>query len=457
MAVINKGRSERSLTALPFSQKERRVRHALLVRQHMQAERARQAEDTQRIQEGMNAMQTDKIERLDDLSQANRKQLKEQIEHVQKEARKLRTQARRLRRAQNAETRQRKKLLEQMAEASKGWGQSMLQRGNDLATSGVSLATGQLRSGQQKALEYGGNLRQGMSQFGNQTTQNLTGWGGDTSSKLLKQGQQLSQSASDWGDETTYRLRKQGRQLAQNTSDWGDEAVYRLRKQGQSLFQDLADWCDEMVYRLRRQGRNLSRTAFDRKEDAARQLYRQKRDLGRNLSERREGATRQLRRQGRGLGRNLAGRREDAARQMRKQRNYLSERGGQLLEPVRQNPFWSVFGFVSGLLLAGGVTYWLVKRGLSKTLRQEEEGIELEVREPLDGVSRRPAGKVRSVNRGGAVVATRPATVAGPTTQFVGVLSSRRYYPLERKPDERDLVFFESEEDARSEGFTAAE
>ena len=409
------------------------------------------------IQEGINAMQTDKMEHLDDLPQTSRKQLKEQVEHVQKEARKLRSQARRLRRAQNAETRQRKKLLEQVAEASKGWGQNMLQRSNGLATSGISLATDQLRSGQQKALEYGGSLRQSMSQLGNQTTQNLTGWGGDTSGKLLRQGQQLGQNASHWGDETTYRLRKQGRQLAQNTSDWGDEAAYRLRKQGQSLFQDMADWADEMVYRLRRQGRNLSRNVLDRKEDATRQLSRQTRDLGRNLSGRREVATRQLRRQGRGLGRNLAGRREDAARQMSKQRTYLSERGGQLLEPVRQSKFWSAFGFVSGLLLAGGATYWLVKRGLSRTLPQEEEGIELEVREPLNGVSRRPTGRTRSVNQGGTVVATRPATTAGPTTQFVGVLSSRRYYPLERKPDERDLVFFDNEEDARSEGYTAAE
>jgi len=359
-----------------------------------------------------------------------------------------------------------------VAESSKGWGQSVLQRGNDLAasgaslagsqlrsgqqkalesskglmqrgndlaTSGASLAGSQLRSGQQKALEYGGTLMQGASQLGNQTTQ------------------KLSQNASGWSDEAAYRLRKQGRHLAQNTSDWGDDTVYRLRKQGQVLFQNLADWGDEMAYQLRKQGRKLSHNLVDRKEDTVHQLHLQKRDLGRNLVDRREGATRQLRRQGRYLGRNLAGRRDDAMRKIRKQRDYLSERGGQLLEPVRENKLWSVFGFFSGLLLAAGVTYWLVKRGLDNKVAQEAEGIELEVREPLNGAVRTPGAEIRATSQGGTVVATRLVTSAGPTTRFVGVLSSRRYYPLGRNPDAPDLVFFESEDDARAEGFTAAE
>ena len=436
----------------------------MLVRLHQPCigEKAEQAEDTQRIQDGTSAMQTDKRgildqESLDQLSQESRKQLKKQIERVQEEASKLRAQARRLRRAQHAETRKRKKLLEQVAQSSKSWTESALKRGNDLATSGISLAGSQLRSGQQKAVEYGGSLAQSASQLGNQTTQNLTNLGGDTSDRLLRQGQQLGQHASDWGGETTYRLRKQGRQLVQNTSDWGDETAYQMRRQGRTLFQRAADWGDEAVYRLRRQGRNLGRNLADRKEDTTHQIQVQKRGLGRNLADRREDTTRQIRRRGRSLGRNLSNRTGDATRQLRKQRDYLSERGGQLLEPARSGKFWSVFGFASGLILAGGVTYWLVRRGLDKSTSPEDEGIELPLREPLNGVSRGPVGEIRSGSQGGTMVVTKPATSAGPTTQFVGVLSTRRYYPLELKPDAPDLVFFASEEDARSEGFTAAD
>ncbi|HEX7735606.1 MAG TPA: hypothetical protein VF458_12130 [Ktedonobacteraceae bacterium] len=386
------------------------------------------------------------IERLDDLSQESRKQLKEQIARVQKEARKLRAQARRLRRAQHAETRQRKKLLAQIAESSKNWGQDMLQRGSNLASSGVAQAGSQLRSGQQKALEYSGGLAQGLGQLGS-----------DTNSRLLQQGRQLGRNASDWGDETAYRLRKQGRQLGWNASDWGDETAYHLRKQGRTVFQRVADWGDEAAYQARRRGRNLGHNLGERKEDLARQLYLRKRGLGRNLSEGRDDATHQLRVRGRQLGRNLSGKRDDAVRQVRKQRDYLSERGGQLLEPVRGSGFWSVLGFVAGLLLAGGITYWLIKRILGQKVSVVEENIELEPRESFNSVNYRPGGKIRTVGLGGTAVVTRTTTSAGPTTRFVGVQSSQRYYPIGLHPDTRDLIYFENEEDARAEGFSPAE
>jgi hypothetical protein len=402
-------------------------------------------------------MQTDNIEGLDELSEKSRKQLKEQIERVQKEARKLRAQARRLRRAESAEVAQRNKLLAQLAASSKDWSQGVLQRGSDLASSGISLAGDQLRSGQRKALEYGGSLVQGASQLGNQASSNLSDWGGDTSNRLLKRSKDLSRSATNWSDDATYRLRKQGKHLAHKTSDWSEDTTYQLRKQGLSLWQNLADWYEEALYLLRRQRRKLSRNLAEQTEDTVHQLSRQKRHLSRSLAGRRDDATRQLRRQGRVLGRNLAGRRDDVTRQVRKQRDYLSERGGQLIEPMRGSRFWSIFGFVAGLLLAGSVTYWLVRRGMNKAVAEEEEAFELEVPEQLNGTARRPAGEVRAVGQGGTVVVSRPVTSAGPTTRFVGVLSSRRYYPIGSQPDAQDLVFFESEDDARAEGFTAAE
>ena len=378
-------------------------------------------------------MRTEKIERLRDLSPESRQELNKQVERVQKEARKLRAQARRLRRTQNVEARQRKKLLVQMAESSKNWGQVVARRGGDLAGSGIAQAGSQLRSGQQKARKYGGNLVQGVSQLGSQATQNLSDWSGDTSSRLLKQGQQLSQGASKWGDDTAYRLRKQGRSLLQTAADWGEE----------------------MAYRLRRRGRELGRTLVDRKEDATHQISHKQRDLGRNLAERREDTTRQLRRGGRKLGRNLSERRDDAARQIRKQREALSERGEQLLKPVRgRGAFWSIVGFASGVLVAGGITYWLIKRVLHKDEEQAEDAIELEVREgSMNGIVYRGGREIRPASRAGTAVVIRYTNSAGPATRFAGVLSSRRYYPLESKPDVQDLVFFDSEEDARAEGF----
>ncbi|HEY0755005.1 MAG TPA: hypothetical protein VGD98_13690 [Ktedonobacteraceae bacterium] len=397
---------------------------------------------------------TDIVERLDELSQESRQQLNEQIERVQKEARKLRAQVRDLRREQKVEIKQRKKLLEEVASSGKEWTQDVLQRGNDLAVAGVAQVGTQLRSGQQKAVEYGGNLVQGAGQLGSQATHNLTDWSGDTSKRLLKQGKQLSQNASDWGDETTYRLRKQGRRLAQDTSEWGDNASYQLRKQKQTLLQNVTDWSDETGHRLRKGGRNLGHNLAERKDDAVRQVYRQKRDLGRTLADSREDATRQLRRQGRKLGRNLSEKREDAMRQMQKQRAALSER----LRPApRPTTFWSVLGFIAGLLLAGGVTYWLVQRLMNRSTPRQEASLNLNGHEPLKNVNHYPEDEPGSITQGRIAVINRPATSAGPLTRFVGVQSTLRYYPVGLNPDAPDLVFFEKEADARAQGFSAAQ
>src|SRR5579883_1468388 len=128
-------------------------------------------ERAQTKEDGTYSMQTDFFERLDSVSQESREKLNEQIKRVQEEARKLRAQARRLRRAQQAEKKQRKRLLEQIAQSSRAWGQGMRGRGGEL----TSAAGSQLKAGQQMLFERGG-----------QATQNL----------------------ADWGDETTHRLRR---------------------------------------------------------------------------------------------------------------------------------------------------------------------------------------------------------------------------------------------------------
>jgi hypothetical protein len=362
-------------------------------------------------EDGTYSMQTDFLERLDAISQGSRERLNGRIEHIQREARKLHFQARRLRRAQQAEKKQRQRLLEQIARTGKTWVQKMLNRGEEPGSP--------LRAGQQALLERSSRV-----------TQNLADWGDETAHRLRQQGKHLTQDASGWGDETVHRLHRQGQHLVDNAAEWGDETAHRLRRQGQHLVQNLDEGREETVRRLRRQGRSV----------------------GRNLGQQREEMTRQLRRQGRTLGRNVAERRENVTRQLRKQRDRLrvpgSKRGGTV---------WSVFGFVAGLLLAGGMTYWLVRRGLGRRQSAREEQIELPQHETLNGSSTR-SGDGRYARQGGTAVATRPgATSVEPATRFVGVLSTRRYYPLERQPEARDLVFFVSEADAVAEGFTAAE
>src|SRR5260370_40543838 len=99
------------------------------LRQRAQAEEAGgRAENVQTAQDRTYTMQTDILKNSEKLSPECRQELKAQVKRVKKEAQLLRTQVRRLRGAELAETKERKRLLNQLAEASQNWGQDALKR-----------------------------------------------------------------------------------------------------------------------------------------------------------------------------------------------------------------------------------------------------------------------------------------------------------------------------------------
>jgi hypothetical protein len=256
----------------------------------------------------------------------------------------------------------------------------------------------------------------------------------------------------------TDNLRKQGRSLAQNASEWGDDATYQLHKQRRSLSRTFSDWGEAVAYKMRLQRKNLARKLNDRKEDAAHKLRQQGRYVARKLSDRKDDITHKLRKQGRYVVRNLSGRREDATHKLREQGQQFVDRSSQLLEPVRERgrKVLPIVGFAAGLVLAGGVTFWLVRRAFRQSAEEEERQIELSHRESLNGLNARPSGETHYVSQGGAAVVTKPNVQTDVLNKFVGVLSTHKYYPIEQKPDESDLVFFTTEDEARSEGFKEA-
>lgn len=424
-----------------------------------------QAEQTQMGQDGTYTMGKNTYERLDELSQENRQKLHEQIKRVQAEAKQLRAQARHLNRARHAEAKKRKKLMEQLARSGQTLKSSMWHRGEDAAS--------QVKVSQKAMLERQSRLANTVSQYGDQARQNLSGWRdgatqllgnwregashslddwrGTSAQKISDWREGASHSLDDWragasqklaglrgqgvlmnhngrGNGATEALRKQKRQLGYNASDLRDDTAHMLRRQGQHMMQNMADWKDEAAYQLHRQKQQIARNIADRREDAMHSVSKQRRNMGRNMLERREDMTHQLRKQGRSLSRNL------------------DERKGGI---------WPLLGFLFGVLLAGGITYWFIKNSTRQHEITEEEQIELQEREMLNGTSGRPGGEIRYVSQGGAAVATR--TSAMPINKFVGVLSTRQYYPIEHKPQAHDIVFFETEDDARAEGFTEAD
>jgi len=156
----------------------------------------------------------------------------------------------------------------------------------------------------------------------------------------------------------------------------------------------------------------------------------------------------------------------DLAKRGRAATRNLAKRSEKMLEPLRprdQNPMlWTVIGFGVGLTIAGVVTYRLLRGRAIRQTGEEDQSSELSQNGVWNGKVARPSGEMRHVDQGGAAVATlevvgvenaeRPGDAV-----FVGVLSTKYYYPADTQLEPTDLVYFTSEEEARENGFQAAE
>jgi len=122
----------------------------------------------------------------------------------------------------------------------------------------------------------------------------------------------------------------------------------------------------------------------------------------------------------------------------------LVQRGKQAKEELTQQKkeFWAVLGFGLGLIIAGIVTFQMIRRRL---LQQADA--EPPIQLPYDA--------------GSWPIAT---SIVPEGTTFVGIIDRKHYYPIETLPDELamldenlvDVVYFTSEEDAKAQGFSAA-
>ena len=74
----------------------------------------------------------------------------------------------------------------------------------------------------------------------------------------------------------------------------------------------------------------------------------------------------------------------------------------------------------------------------------------------------RPGGEINYLDQAGTSIATLEIvdidTIEQPTdAAFVGVQSSKLYYPVDTELEQKDLVYFTSEEEAKDRGFSAAQ
>ncbi|HEY6541895.1 MAG TPA: hypothetical protein VIZ18_13210 [Ktedonobacteraceae bacterium] len=158
----------------------------------------------------------------------------------------------------------------------------------------------------------------------------------------------------------------------------------------------------------------------------------------------------------------LVERGEEMTHDLAKRGRKLVKQSEKLLPAKKQErAVWMVAGFGVGLVLAGAITYRLVRSRAFKQALEEDQVIELSQSDAWM-VDTHPAGEIVHVDQNGTTVtkletvtvadAERPGNAA-----YVGVISTQSYYPVDTALEPTDLIYFLTEEEARAQGFKAAE
>jgi hypothetical protein len=254
---------------------------------------------------------------------------------------------------------------------------------------------------------------------------------------------------------TQADMRQRWNELAQESRLWVAEQVDQLNEQAQQL-QAQSRQLRKALRREARQRRKLMT-----------QLRESSRDFGKDLLKRGSEITQNLLDFGGKTTHDLTERSGELTQELTKRRGKVTEelarRGQRLLEPVRKRDrtFWTVVGFGVGLVAAGAITYQLVRR-MTQQETEQDEHIELPQSDSWNGSRGKPAGEIRHIDQGGASVATLEIVDVETVEQtadatIVGVISTKLYYPAGTDIEPEDLIYFASEEEARIQGFRAAE
>ena len=241
-------------------------------------------------------------------------------------------------------------------------------------------------------------------------------------------------------DELTYATRQRAGAQAQQLQNWAQDWSQDLRKRGEDLAEDLAAQSGKISQDLLARGSKVTRDITKRGSRVQRDITKRGRKVTRRL-----------------------------AKRSKKLSQDLTERSNQLLQPNRKrnSTFWTIFGFSLGMVIAAVVTYLLIRKRLERQALEAEQQFELsQVRSgERQGEQGKPAGEIIYMDNEGAVVATVEAVdpdtgevVAPADAAFVGVVGTKRYYPIEVTLDDGlELVYFVSEDEARAQGYSVAE
>ncbi len=270
---------------------------------------------------------------------------------------------------------------------------------------------------------------------------------------LESQVKEVVQDSREWIEDQFEGLGKQANQLQQRSR----KQVKLLRKQSRKQVKLLRKQSRKLQKSVRREARRRRLIWAIFLHNTRKYLRDQGESLRGGLSERGGKITQNVFDFGGKTTQNLAERRDDFTQELAKQ-------GQRMLEPVRRRDrtFWTIVGFSVGLVAAGTITYQLVRRSMAQQVIDEDEHIELPSNNSWNGTGGRPTGEISYIDQRGSSVATLEIvdveTIEQPDgATFVGVKSTKLYYPVDTELEPKDLVYFTSEEEAKAQGFNAAE
>jgi hypothetical protein len=267
-------------------------------------------------------------------------------------------------------------------------------------------------------------------------------------------------------------LELKDRPYAQEVLRRSEELAGELRKRGVTLSQvlterggkvthDLAELSSELTHDLVERGNKTSRELLKRSEKTARKLAQQGRKTSKTFDRRSEKLAKELTRRG-----------EQIAKE-------LNERGRTLSRDLaqRNDTRLTVMGFGVGLVAAAIGAYVLVTRRVQQRVEQDQHILlsqngHFDIH--VDGMTSedRPANvQIADVEEDVLVAVLREEPSLSETEQIVptdavllGVVSTKRYYPIETPLDEilspqegeADIVYFRSDDEARTQGYLPA-
>ncbi len=290
------------------------------------------------------------------------------------------------------------------------------------------------------------------------------------SKQLRAQAKQLRQALRTESKQRR-QLKKMIEQLREAGIDWNQELQQRtanLAAQGSNLTSDLLERGTQLTQDVAKRSRKL----FKRGRQLNQQAVEQSSDTINDWTDRGSQLTYDWMKRGSELGHDVAERSSqlthDLVKRSSEVTHNLGKQSQKLLEPARKRDgtFWTIFGFSLGLVMATIVTYLLVRRRLLQQAA-DEQSQHIELPHSLNTTATpgttRPTGEIHHTDANGTAVATLQAVdVAGDKREvpadatFVGVIATKQYYPITQMPDAPDLVFFTTQEEAQTQGFSLA-